>query len=111
MEDDAQSPISIAVDRSDHGRHGLTVAGDLACCKRSGLGIVDCARCLEEVQSQLLAGLDNDDAKQYVQTIIETVSSRGSSAISRDELHVRIFSIIGDLLMNSRYPGYPSIHF
>ena len=68
--------------------HGLTATGDAACCKRAGLGVVDCAKCLDQVHSQVLAGFDDSGAKQ-VGTIIDTVCSRGSAGVGPRELHVR----------------------
>ena len=73
-----------AIDLSD-SKHGLTVSGDKACCRRTNVMVVDCLLCLDEMRAHVLAELND---AELVQTIIGIVDDAEGNGLSPSDLRV-----------------------
>jgi hypothetical protein len=68
--------------------HGQTKGGEIASCKCSSDGLVDCAACLQEAESLLFATLPKE-MEDIARGILEEVGQIGGKGITTNELLVR----------------------
>jgi hypothetical protein len=70
--------------------HGQTKTGEIASCRSSSEGLVDCAACLEEAESLLFAALPEELAS-LTRKILEEVGQTGAKGVTTNTLLVRYF--------------------
>jgi hypothetical protein len=76
----------------DDPRHGQTVSGDKACCRRSSFGVIDCAGCLDDAREQLTSW--SDEGRRLGNSIIDLADARGDTGLPLTELLVSSRKII-----------------
>jgi hypothetical protein len=87
------SASHMELDAETSSTHGVTVDGQIACCKRESDGLIDCLCCLEVELSTFLIILDPGDA-DLVQRIMTTVREAAAEGVSKDQLLVRVRSLL-----------------
>lgn len=87
----SESPPNFSRTESDAeaglSNHGLTLKGQVACCRKVMEGLVDCQSCIEENKINFIADLMPEDAG-LVQRISAIVEQAGSQGVTKDQLLV-----------------------
>lgn len=68
--------------------HGQTADGEIAFCRLTSDGLVDCEACLEQAKVSLLRATDGEDERAAVAKVLGALHAAGSKGVTKQELLV-----------------------
>ncbi|KAI0762701.1 hypothetical protein C8Q74DRAFT_1371700 [Fomes fomentarius] len=84
----------------DACEHGQTADGEIAFCRRTSDGLVDCEACLEQAKMSLVRATDGEDERTAVAKVLGALHAAGSKGVTKQELLTKLDPVPKDTLFS-----------